>query len=287
MLQNEILAHGALADSPLSLASPVRSRYSCFRFIADTQDPKEDPKKLSGEKEDKKDAAPASPESKKRKNPSSEQEGTTEKTAEKEVKEGGAKEEVEGEDVAMDADDEASSSTNRKASTTKKEEKAEVEGSIGDDEKDEIKKLEADAAKQNGNGHAKENGKANGKAEAAENGEEETSNGSQKETDDEPVAKKAKLDTSDDSTTISNGNGTTNGSTTTTNGSTTAKQDETVPGDGEHLDHPENWTTGDEPATEKQKGYVAVLEKKAGKPVSDKEGLGKSEASEIIEKLKG
>jgi hypothetical protein len=60
----------------------------------------------------------------------------------------------------------------------------------------------------------------------------------------------------------------------------------TIPGDGEHLDHPENWATGDEPATSKQKGYVAVLEKKAGVNVANKATMGKSEASEVIEELK-
>jgi hypothetical protein len=61
---------------------------------------------------------------------------------------------------------------------------------------------------------------------------------------------------------------------------------ETIPGDGKHLDHPENWATGDEPATEKQKGFLAVLEKKAGEPVENMEGLGKSEASAKIDELK-
>lgn len=67
---------------------------------------------------------------------------------------------------------------------------------------------------------------------------------------------------------------------------TNGGKDETIPGDGEHLDHPENWATGDEPATEKQKGFLAVLEKKAGEPVENMEGLGKSEASAKIDELK-
>ena len=65
-----------------------------------------------------------------------------------------------------------------------------------------------------------------------------------------------------------------------------SKEPETVPGDGEHLDHPENWTTGDEPATEKQKGFLAVLEKKKGMEVENMNSLGKSEASEKIDELK-
>jgi hypothetical protein len=62
---------------------------------------------------------------------------------------------------------------------------------------------------------------------------------------------------------------------------------DTNPGDGEHLDHPENWTTGDEPATDKQKGYLKVLEKQQGAPVAgDVEGMGKSEASGKIEEMR-
>jgi hypothetical protein len=61
---------------------------------------------------------------------------------------------------------------------------------------------------------------------------------------------------------------------------------ETVPGDEAHLDHPENWTTGGDPATEKQKGFLKVLEKQKGVPVGDLGGIGKSEASEKIDELK-
>ena len=53
-----------------------------------------------------------------------------------------------------------------------------------------------------------------------------------------------------------------------------------------HLDRPDQWSTGDEPATQKQQGYIAVLEKKAGESVTSGKGLGKSEASERIEELK-
>jgi len=57
-----------------------------------------------------------------------------------------------------------------------------------------------------------------------------------------------------------------------------------------HLDHPENWATGTEPATDKQKGFIKVLEgqhpdavPEGGIDVAD---IGKSEASEVIDKLK-
>ena len=80
----------------------------------------------------------------------------------------------------------------------------------------------------------------------------------------------------DNSETKEAANGTPNGASTPT-----------LPGDGEHLDHPENWATGDEPATDKQKAFIAVLEKqKEGGVESAKEALGKSEASEKIEELK-
>ncbi|KAK6904715.1 hypothetical protein I204_06687 [Kwoniella mangroviensis CBS 8886] len=62
---------------------------------------------------------------------------------------------------------------------------------------------------------------------------------------------------------------------------------DTIPGSPTHLDHPENWATGDQPATDKQKGFIKVLEKQKGVSGSeDVEGLGKSEASEKIEELK-
>ena len=48
--------------------------------------------------------------------------------------------------------------------------------------------------------------------------------------------------------------------------------------------------TGDEPATDKQKGFIKVLEKQKGAAAAsaagDVENLGKSEASEKIDELK-
>ncbi|WVQ64314.1 uncharacterized protein L199_002476 [Kwoniella botswanensis] len=62
---------------------------------------------------------------------------------------------------------------------------------------------------------------------------------------------------------------------------------DTIPGSPTHLDHPENWATGDQPATDKQKSFIKVLEKQKGVSGSENvEGLGKSEASEKIEELK-
>jgi hypothetical protein len=58
----------------------------------------------------------------------------------------------------------------------------------------------------------------------------------------------------------------------------------------DHLDHPENWATGGEPATDSQKGFIKVLEGKKPELVPEGgvqlEGLSKSEGSEVIEKLK-
>lgn len=73
---------------------------------------------------------------------------------------------------------------------------------------------------------------------------------------------------------------------TTTNAASGAADAETVPGDEAHLDHPENWTTGGEPATDKQKGFLKVLEKQKGVEVGDISSIGKSEASEKIDELK-
>jgi hypothetical protein len=50
---------------------------------------------------------------------------------------------------------------------------------------------------------------------------------------------------------------------------------------------PSEWSTGDEPATAKQKAYLAVLEKKAGEGVHDLQNLKKGEASEMIEEYRG
>ena len=55
---------------------------------------------------------------------------------------------------------------------------------------------------------------------------------------------------------------------------------------GEPIQDPQTWTTGDDPATGKQKGYVAVMAKEAGEQVQT-EGMGKTEASEKIGELKG
>lgn len=65
-----------------------------------------------------------------------------------------------------------------------------------------------------------------------------------------------------------------------------ALPDDTVPGDESHLDHPENWATGGDPATEKQKGFLKVLEKQKGVEVGNVDGIGKSKASEKIDELK-
>lgn len=66
----------------------------------------------------------------------------------------------------------------------------------------------------------------------------------------------------------------------------TQAEPDTLPGEDAHLDHPENWTTGDEPATAKQKGYLKVLEKQKGADAGDVSGMGKSEASEKIDEMK-
>jgi len=59
-----------------------------------------------------------------------------------------------------------------------------------------------------------------------------------------------------------------------------------TPAPDSHLAHPENWATGGEAATTKQKNYIAVLEKQTGEHVDAGAGLSKSEASEKIEELK-
>lgn len=51
------------------------------------------------------------------------------------------------------------------------------------------------------------------------------------------------------------------------------------------ISDPNTWATGDDQATGKQKGYIAVMAKEAGEtPPSG--SLGKSEASKKIEELK-
>lgn len=55
---------------------------------------------------------------------------------------------------------------------------------------------------------------------------------------------------------------------------------------GAPIQDPQSWSTGDDPATAKQTGYIAVMAKEAGEEVKT-EGLGKTEASERIGELKG
>ena len=55
---------------------------------------------------------------------------------------------------------------------------------------------------------------------------------------------------------------------------------------GEPIQDPKGWATGDDPATGKQTGYIAVMAKEAGEEVKT-QGMGKTEASEKIEELKG
>lgn len=69
--------------------------------------------------------------------------------------------------------------------------------------------------------------------------------------------------------------------------STTNRQDGASSEDtaGEPIQDPQTWTTGDDPATGKQTGYIAVMAQKAGEDVKT-EGMGKTEASQKIEELK-
>lgn len=53
---------------------------------------------------------------------------------------------------------------------------------------------------------------------------------------------------------------------------------------GPPIQDPDSWTTGDEKATGKQMGYVAVMAKKAGESVPGE--MGKTDASKKIEELK-
>jgi hypothetical protein len=55
---------------------------------------------------------------------------------------------------------------------------------------------------------------------------------------------------------------------------------------GEPIQDPKTWATGDDPATGKQMGYIAVMAKKAGEVVPSEKDMGKSEASQKIEQLK-
>ncbi|KAL8719899.1 MAG: hypothetical protein Q9225_003158 [Loekoesia sp. 1 TL-2023] len=54
---------------------------------------------------------------------------------------------------------------------------------------------------------------------------------------------------------------------------------------GQPIQDPSTWSTGDDKATGKQMGYVAVMAKKAGESVPNE--MGKTEASQKIEELKG
>ncbi|KAL8946847.1 MAG: hypothetical protein Q9222_006812 [Ikaeria aurantiellina] len=54
---------------------------------------------------------------------------------------------------------------------------------------------------------------------------------------------------------------------------------------GKPIQDPDTWTTGDDKATGKQMGYVAVMAKKAGEEVPS--SMGKTDASKKIEELKG
>ena len=59
----------------------------------------------------------------------------------------------------------------------------------------------------------------------------------------------------------------------------------------DHLSNPQNWGTGGEPATEKQKAFIGTLENQHTDLVPpngiETGSLSKGEASEVIEKLKG
>ena len=55
---------------------------------------------------------------------------------------------------------------------------------------------------------------------------------------------------------------------------------------GEPIQDPKTWSTGDDPASGKQTGYIAAMAKEAGEKVGT-EGMGKSEASQKIGELKG
>lgn len=54
---------------------------------------------------------------------------------------------------------------------------------------------------------------------------------------------------------------------------------------GEPIQDPKGWATGDDPATGKQTGYIAVMAKEAGE-APPKENMGKTEASQRIGELK-
>jgi hypothetical protein len=55
---------------------------------------------------------------------------------------------------------------------------------------------------------------------------------------------------------------------------------------GEPIQNPDTWSTGDDPASGKQTGYIAAMAKEAGEE-GPSEGMGKTEASRRIGELKG
>ena len=52
------------------------------------------------------------------------------------------------------------------------------------------------------------------------------------------------------------------------------------------IQDPSQWSTGDDKATDKQKGYIAVMAKEAGARADTGEAMTKTEASQKIEELK-
>jgi hypothetical protein len=63
----------------------------------------------------------------------------------------------------------------------------------------------------------------------------------------------------------------------------TKNQDAGAP--GKPIQNPDTWTTGDDPASGKQTGYIAAMAREAGEKVPT-DGMGKTEASKKIEELK-
>ncbi|MCJ1456568.1 hypothetical protein MMC28_006929 [Mycoblastus sanguinarius] len=57
-------------------------------------------------------------------------------------------------------------------------------------------------------------------------------------------------------------------------------------GVGEPIQDPNTWSTGDDPASGKQTGYIAAMAREAGEKV-ETGGMGKTEASVRIGELKG
>ncbi|WWC90185.1 uncharacterized protein L201_005118 [Kwoniella dendrophila CBS 6074] len=135
------------------------------------------------------------------------------------------------------------------------------------------------------------------KAEEDKEGEDRASKKAKLDSSSTPTEiKSSKTNTTSKTSTSSNGAGYKGGYNEdhppiqTDSGATYPKPTETedtIPGSPSHLDHPENWATGDDPATDKQKGFIKVLEKQKGvSEVGNVDSLGKSEASEKIEELK-